>query len=747
MEDNPIDYELLRSLLTSAQPSVALPADLRDALLQSGAIYLLIEDGGEAAVGLLETAVRTCPVPRIAAFALDGLHRLSLQPNPAALASLFRLALEDGLPAAVNAIHTAGLESPLNWQNRCYRFLFQSIGDYQAEDPHLEQLLDAFLTEASSLLQERILQRAQRLGFTQWSQIASSLRSLDEPTLRRLIVEFNGYTQFEKHLTRKWLKQIALTGSLPAQNALCELFLQWDDQDAATITVDHGWLPTQVERKALFLFLTGQWEPYEILDFSHRYLISAYEAGSSGLRQRLLTYSRISGHNEWLQSLGELRRRRWLSDMTDVDWKSVVQQLAGRQAWDEAWRLLVHAPPLWCAELIQMLFQSNWQAGTESDRQSFLNLVSLSQQALKKPPEVFASTILKAPLQNLAATAMRADGQVIAAGGQDNRIYLWNCPSGERRNEFISSPTPGVRALALSPEGLYLAAAFTDQAIRIFRLEDSRLVKTLEGHSALIRSLFFHPDGRTLFSTSFDGTLRAWRFPLGPESGRIAPKMGELFAAVGSPEGDRIVLAGSQVQVWRWPNKDRLQTLSNDDNTVLLLSRASTMPLVAGAGRNQALYLWNDASGRLLEKIDAQDMNISAIALSPHGDFLLGGSRQGAIHLWNAFTGEKLAELHGHENPVAGLHWHSDGGFVSASQDGRLIIWNARLVRWIRQPVDRLLDPEIAEVRALARDKTLNAQSQAWGAFLLELVQFKHRFDILLDEPGTIQLTEFDIEL
>ena len=747
MGDNPIDYELLRSLLTSAQLSVSLPLELRDALLQAGAVQLLIDDGSEAAIDLLETAVRTCPVPRIADFALDSLHRLSLQTNRSALASLFRLALEDGLPAAVAAIQSSGLESPLDWQNRCYKFLFQSAGDYQADDPHLEQLLDAFLMDATSPLQDRILHRAQTIGFTQWTQIASALRSPDETTLTRLIAEYIGYTQFEKHLTRKWLEQIALAGSLPAQNALCELFLQWDDQDAANAAASHGWLPTQIERKALFLFLTGQWEPYEILDFSHRYLIATYETGSPGLRQRLLDFSRISGHNEWLQSLGELRRRRWLSDLTDVDWKSVLQQLAGRQAWDEAWRLLVHAPPLWCAELIQMLFQSNWQAGTESDRQSFLNLVSLSHQALKKPPEVFARTILKAPLQNLAATAMRADGQVIAAGGQDNRIYLWNCPSGERRNEFISAPTPGVRALALSPEGLYLAVAFTDQAIRIFRLDDSRLVKTLEGHSALIRSLFFHPDGRTLFSASFDGTLRAWRFPLGPESGRITPKMGELFAAAGSPEGDRIVLAGSQVQVWRWPNKDRLQTLLNVDNSMLLLSRASTMPLVAGAGRDQALYLWNDASGRLLEKIDVQDLNVSAIALSPHGDFLLGGSRQGDIHLWNAFTGEKLAEMHGHENPVAGLHWYSEGGFVSASQDGRLIIWDARLVRWIRQPVDRLLDPEIAEIRALARVKTLNAQSQAWGVFLLELVQFKHRFDILLDESGMIQLTDFDIEL
>ena len=75
MGDNPIDYELLRSLLTSAQLSVSLPLELRDALLQAGAVQLLIDDGSEAAIDLLETAVRTCPVPRIADFALDSLHR------------------------------------------------------------------------------------------------------------------------------------------------------------------------------------------------------------------------------------------------------------------------------------------------------------------------------------------------------------------------------------------------------------------------------------------------------------------------------------------------------------------------------------------------------------------------------------------------------------------------------------------------------------------------------------------------
>ena len=73
--------------------------------------------------------------------------------------------------------------------------------------------------------------------------------------------------------------------------------------------------------------------------------------------------------------------------------------------------------------------------------------------------------------------------------------------------------------------------------------------------------------------------------------------------------------------------------------------------------------------------------------------------------------------------------------------------WDARLIRWIRQPLDRLAEPEITEIHTLSRDKSLSTQSQAWIAFLLELVQFKHRFDILLDEAGKIQLTEFDIEL
>lgn len=747
MESDPGYFEHLRHIVTNAQPPSNIPPELQALLLQTGAIQLLVEEGSQTAVGLLEIAARNCPIPHSSAQALNGIRLLSMQGNPDALISIFQLALEDINLDAITIIQNEKFVSPQSWQNYCFKFLHGPLSDYQLDDPHLEKLLEIALTQAPPALQKQISERAQELGLIQWSQIAKALRDGTQDSLQVLIDNFNGYTQFEKTLTRTWLFRLALQASAPAQNALCELFLRWEDMESAQLATQQGFLPVVIERQVLFLFLTEQWNAYEILDFSHRYLVAAFEAGSTALRQRLLNHARITGHNDWLQTLGEARRRRWLEDMTDTDWQSVVNQINQHRSWKEAWQLVAHAPPQWSAELIELLFQADWHASTETDQLGFLKLVSLAQQARKKAPEVLADKILRVPAQNITATAMRLDGQVAATGGSDNRIYLWNTQSGERISNFLSSPAPGARALALSPDGLYLAAAFTDQVIRVYRLADQRLIKTLDGHSALIRSLFFHPDNRTLFSCSFDGTLRAWRFPLGPESARISPGIGELFSAAGNQEGNRIFLAGSQVQAWRWPSSELIAALPFSDGTILQLSHALDRPLIAGVDQNQTIFVWNETSNRLIQKIHTDCGLVSAISLTSGGDILLSGNKNGSIHLCNAFTGEMIGQNDAHERIIVGLHWTSSTAFLSASQDGRIIFWDARLVQWVRQPLDRLAGRSIVEIRSLAQDKSISEYSQAWAAFVLELIQFKNRFDILLDESGNIHLSEFDIEL
>jgi WD40 repeat protein len=47
--------------------------------------------------------------------------------------------------------------------------------------------------------------------------------------------------------------------------------------------------------------------------------------------------------------------------------------------------------------------------------------------------------------------------------------------------------------------------------VRLWRVADGRLLRTLEGHTGSVQSVAFSPDGQTLASGSWDNTVRLWR--------------------------------------------------------------------------------------------------------------------------------------------------------------------------------------------------------------------------------------------
>ena len=87
-----------------------------------------------------------------------------------------------------------------------------------------------------------------------------------------------------------------------AQQAVCKRVIEQEQSpEIIEIAVEQGYLPAEPHQKALFFFLTEQWEPYDSLDFDHSQLQAAYQAAKPDFRRRLAEKIRRAGRPEYLE--------------------------------------------------------------------------------------------------------------------------------------------------------------------------------------------------------------------------------------------------------------------------------------------------------------------------------------------------------------------------------------------------------------------------------------------------------------
>jgi WD40 repeat protein len=112
----------------------------------------------------------------------------------------------------------------------------------------------------------------------------------------------------------------------------------------------------------------------------------------------------------------------------------------------------------------------------------------------------------------------------IATASSDGSVRLWNAAG--KYLKTIDAHTGEVRAVRFSPDGKLLATASAKDptvsngsSIRIWNLEDSKLIAEFEGHQGAIESMRFKPknadDDFQQLATSGqeDSTIRVWKIP------------------------------------------------------------------------------------------------------------------------------------------------------------------------------------------------------------------------------------------
>jgi WD40 repeat protein len=112
---------------------------------------------------------------------------------------------------------------------------------------------------------------------------------------------------------------------------------------------------------------------------------------------------------------------------------------------------------------------------------------------------------------------------------------------------------------------------------------------------------------------------------------------------------------------------------------------SSNGALIASAGRDRTIVLWDSTTGRQLRRLIGHEGPVMSVSFSPDGELLASGGDDHNILLWRVATGQRVRTLTGHSESVLTVAFSPKGHILaSGSQDLTVGLWDTTTGREVR---------------------------------------------------------------
>ncbi|XP_048215559.1 protein Atg16l2 isoform X3 [Perognathus longimembris pacificus] len=292
-----------------------------------------------------------------------------------------------------------------------------------------------------------------------------------------------------------------------------------------------------------------------------------------------------------------------------------------------------------------------------------------------------AQDVLDAHLSEINAVQFGPSSSLLATGGDDRRIHLWNVVGGRlEANQTLEGAGGSITSVDFDPSGSQVLAATYNQAAQLWKVGVAQSKETLSGHKDKVTAARFKLTKHQAVTGSRDRTVKEW------DLGRAycSRTINVISYCNDVVCGDHIIISGHNDQKIRfWDSR-----LPSCTQVIPVQGRVTSLSL----SRDQ-MHLLSCSRDDTLKVIDLRVSNIRQVfradgfkcgsdwtkaVFSPDGSYALAGSGDGALYIWNADTGKLESSLRGpHCAAVNAVAWCSSGSHVvSVDQARKMVLWH-----------------------------------------------------------------------